>query len=680
MIYSDLFSNHHYHIAFFLVLLTAIVSILIAVRYLFTTRENEVLLREREQSRRHAEQLRMLGTELTNILELDGLLEHIVTLATSELGFDAAMLILVEEYDSPFETSSSFIVRATTKNAGAINNWHIHDPQASAYTVLNGKELHICWADHPTDLPQGIAAWHQKQQVALTYFMPLTFQEKTLGSIGYSSFSANGLPQQMQALAKTYTAQAATIIEHSLLYQTALEQETFAKAMANIAARLNAAFVEPDEVYQLICAEGAYALRADYVLLYGQDGETHLQPLALFVSEEEPLSTIAAWPAITLDAYESEVFTALQPSLLQVNPSATQSPEPVYMASSPGPSLEYPDVFSASTPTRAIVRYPFSSLRQKLLQRFVNTAILAPLASGGRPLGLLVFARSLPGGTRTKKAFTVSNLPQAQDFAEQVAVALMNAQLYQGLQKAHKQLQELDQLKDQFMITASHELRTPLTAVQGYIELMAEYDELLSPEQRKEFMQKARRSCDELVVLLGNVMDASQLDINANAQLARVTPVCVQELINSVIILIEPHLTQEQRKIYLDVPGDLHVLADEGRLRQILVNISNNALKYSPPRTPIAFFAAPFILDNTRYVVISVKDKGKGIARRDQKFLFQRFVRLESDMNSPVRGSGLGLYISRRLIEVMNGKIWIESSGVPGEGSTFSIQLPMIDV
>lgn len=76
-------------------------------------------------------------------------------------------------------------------------------------------------------------------------------------------------------------------------------------------------------------------------------------------------------------------------------------------------------------------------------------------------------------------------------------------------------------------------------------------------------------------------------------------------------------------------------------------------------------------------VTISVKDWGKGIKPEDQERVFQRFFRLESDVNSPIRGSGLGLYISKRLIIAMGGKIWIESSGIEGEGSTFSIQLPM---
>ncbi len=108
----------------------------------------------------------------------------------------------------------------------------------------------------------------------------------------------------------------------------------------------------------------------------------------------------------------------------------------------------------------------------------------------------------------------------------------------------------------------------------------------------------------------------------------------------------------------------------------MLMNISTNALKYSPPRTPIAY-SAYTVMDQEPYAVISIADRGKGIAPEDQPQLFQRFMRLESDLNSPVRGSGLGLYISRRLVEAMNGKIWIESSGVPGEGTIFHIQFPL---
>jgi len=296
--------------------------------------------------------------------------------------------------------------------------------------------------------------------------------------------------------------------------------------------------------------------------------------------------------------------------------------------------------------------------------------------AGNSPAALLVLARSSQHASEQKRPFARADIGHAQAFAEQAAIAFTNAQLYQKLHDAHHQLQELDQLKDQFMITASHELRTPLTSVQGYLELLVQFGASLPSEQQQEFLQKAQRACDELVLLLSNVMDTSRLEIEAGIRPAHFERVILQEVISDVITLIEPQVTHEKREVYLYLPGQIAVKADPARLRQVLLNLSMNALKYSHTSTPIAFAARTFS-DSRPCAILSVSDKGKGIKPQDQAQIFERFVRLESDLNSTVRGSGLGLYISRRLIEAMDGKIWVESSGIPGMGSTFHIQLPL---
>jgi signal transduction histidine kinase len=316
------------------------------------------------------------------------------------------------------------------------------------------------------------------------------------------------------------------------------------------------------------------------------------------------------------------------------------------------------------------------SLRDVLMQRNARTAIFAPLIVGNQAVALLVLARSNPPDAYRKRSYTRADLEQAQDFAEQAAIAFTNAQLYQQIRLAHRQLQELDQLKDQFMITASHELRTPLTSVQGYLELLAQFGEKVPLEQRQEFLQKARRGCDELVLLLSNVMDASRLEVEAGIRQAYLEQVSIQKVVADVITLIEPQLNQENRPVHILVPDHIEVRADPARLRQVMLNLCTNALKYSESGTPLAFTARAFY-DQRPSAIISVSDRGKGIKPEDQAQVFQRFARLESDLNSPVRGSGLGLYISRRLVEAMDGRIWVESNGIPGEGSTFHIQLPL---
>jgi signal transduction histidine kinase len=316
------------------------------------------------------------------------------------------------------------------------------------------------------------------------------------------------------------------------------------------------------------------------------------------------------------------------------------------------------------------------TFQEALKRRHIATVILAPLIIYQAPAGLLVLARTPKGSVQGKRAFASSDLEAARDFAWQAAIAFTNARLYQQLHNAHRRMQELDQLKDQFMVTASHELRTPLTAVQGYLELLENYHSTLPPEQLAEFLDKASRGCEELVLLLNNVMDASRLEIEAGIRPANLERVFVCEIIEHVVDLILLQATQEKRDIQVSVPAQLAVRADPTRLRQVIRNLSVNALKYSPAGTPV-FFSARAVFHQPPSVILSVSDRGKGIAPRDQGKLFQRFVRLESDLNSTVRGSGLGLYISRRLVEAMNGRIWIESTGKPGEGSTFCIQLPL---
>ncbi len=285
-------------------------------------------------------------------------------------------------------------------------------------------------------------------------------------------------------------------------------------------------------------------------------------------------------------------------------------------------------------------------------------------------VGILVAIRSVVATRENEQLLNAL----ADANKEQEAHALEQAKLFEELRLAHDRLQELDKLKDQFMITASHELRTPLTSIQGYLELLVEYGHTVTPEQQRDFLIKAQHSSEELILLLSNVMDASRLEIDAGIRPADLQAVAVYEAIQGIIELIEPQLTQEQRTVELSSPRTLTVQADPTRLRQVLLNLSVNALKYSPRGTPITF-SAQLVNNATPNVMISVIDKGNGIAPQDQDRLFQRFVRLDHDLNSVIRGTGLGLYISRRLVEAMGGKVWIESSGVPGEGASFHIQL-----
>jgi signal transduction histidine kinase len=257
---------------------------------------------------------------------------------------------------------------------------------------------------------------------------------------------------------------------------------------------------------------------------------------------------------------------------------------------------------------------------------------------------------------------------------EQTAAARENAHLYAELRVAYAKLNELDQLKDAFIRTASHELRTPLTIVQGYLELLRLLDDS-DWKTRHEFLDKACRACEELVVLQANIMDANRIDFDRIRLYC--TPIALKDIMAVMEELFEPLMLQNKNTFAIDIDTSIVVLGDEVRLKQILHNVISNALRYSPARTLIQLRAKKDLQE--RKAVIQVIDQGLGIPPEMQSVIFDRFVRLERDMHGMIRGSGLGLYIARQLVEAMGGTITVESTGIENEGSTFTFTLPLAE-
>jgi signal transduction histidine kinase len=300
-----------------------------------------------------------------------------------------------------------------------------------------------------------------------------------------------------------------------------------------------------------------------------------------------------------------------------------------------------------------------------------NDPLLIPVRAQGKMIGLLVLGVRSDGQQYAGPDFEVVELILAR-----FAPILETARLYQqahrhalALRDAYEKLKELDTLKDQFIMTASHELRTPLTAVQGYIELLHNYNARLSTEERANFIAKAQRGCDELVLMVSNIMDSSRVEVDIQEVSMTSVPLAVS--VGHVLEIMEGVTQRENRRVHLDIPEEMIVMADELRLRQIILNLVGNALKYSPTSSPLEISACV----TGQMTTLRIRDYGSGVPPADQIRLFERFVRLERDMNSPVRGAGLGLSISKQLVEAMGGRIWVESSGKEGEGSVFAFSL-----
>jgi signal transduction histidine kinase len=275
----------------------------------------------------------------------------------------------------------------------------------------------------------------------------------------------------------------------------------------------------------------------------------------------------------------------------------------------------------------------------------------------------------------------------------QLAIGVVMLAATRGYQRIQRELgdtrvayareRELDRLKDQFISSVNHELRTPIMALQGYLELAEELGTRGDFARQKQMLERGTQATAHLAGLVRSVLDIRHIESDvANLRLAesKLRPIAI-----GAVHLLDPRASQgQERDLRLSIPSDLAILADEERVRQVLLNLLSNAVKYSEPGTPIEIRARRLPADQRRrrtshtpeMIEIAVRDHGLGVPPDQAVLLFQRFVRLERDIASPVVGTGLGLAICRAYVEAMGGHIWVESTGVPGEGSTFRFTLP----
>jgi signal transduction histidine kinase len=237
------------------------------------------------------------------------------------------------------------------------------------------------------------------------------------------------------------------------------------------------------------------------------------------------------------------------------------------------------------------------------------------------------------------------------------------------IERAYEQQRHLNELKDQFLLNVSHELRTPLTVLGGSLSLLEEHYERLEPMGRVHLLKEALASQKELVDLVNRVLDTTTME--SEIPRAQSEVVCIHQFLQEVLAHLAP---VQAYTICLQVPEQMMVWADPQLLHQVLQNLLSNIFKYVPTQTEICIEAAQ--ADPASPVCLSVQDAGPGIPAEELPLLFEKFVRLKRDLAGSTRGTGLGLYICKQLVEAMGGRIWVESSGRLGEGSRFCVTLP----
>ncbi len=303
-----------------------------------------------------------------------------------------------------------------------------------------------------------------------------------------------------------------------------------------------------------------------------------------------------------------------------------------------------------------------SSTEVSLLMGKVGLAQLlaAPMKAGERLLGFLA-AFKYPGSP--------SFLPSDQDFmtilASQGAIALENARLFEHVQRAFVELQELERLKSNFITTMAHEFRTPLSLILGYASVLSE--ELQDP-RFKEFAEIIVRNAVRLSSLIQDILDVKRLEKKATT--LQIESVFLPELIERVLEGYMPMIRDKGIEIAIDLSPEVHrVQADPAKLEVVLSNLISNAVKFTPSGGKITIGARP-----GDRPCIFVRDTGIGIPPEERENIFHSFYQVGEPASREHRGLGLGLYIAKELVSMWGGRIWVESE--VGKGSTFWFTLP----
>jgi len=246
--------------------------------------------------------------------------------------------------------------------------------------------------------------------------------------------------------------------------------------------------------------------------------------------------------------------------------------------------------------------------------------------------------------------------------ASQATIAIDNAKLYE-------RTKELDRLKSEFVAVVSHEVRTPLTSIKGSLELLSDDRFLQLPPPQKELLGICQANTERLIALINDILDFSKLE--ASKLPMTMERIEVGAVLTEAVENIRNLAAMRKVKIDLSVDDSAGAIeADSMRVGQVITNLVGNAIKFSPEGAHVEVFAS----GDESVVTVSVKDYGRGIAPRDTNRLFQRFAQLDSSTTRKAGGTGLGLVISKGIVEQHGGKIWVESA--LDQGSTFSFSLP----
>jgi signal transduction histidine kinase len=265
------------------------------------------------------------------------------------------------------------------------------------------------------------------------------------------------------------------------------------------------------------------------------------------------------------------------------------------------------------------------------------------------------------------ESFTEENVAFIVRLADHAAIAIDNARLFQELQRAND-------AKTEFVAFVSHELKQPMTSMKGYTDLLIKGIGGILNDQQKQFLQVIRTNIGRMDRLVQDLLDISRIE--AGRLKLEMGPVVPEEVVSEAIQAFEQAITSRHQQLQMNIEPDLPIIrGDRGRLIQVLTNLVSNANKYTPEGGTITIDVGQQSEKGQDFVRWSIRDTGVGLTPEELEKLFTKYFRSDNPTVRSVQGTGLGLVITRSIVEMHGGHIWVESEYQ--KGSDFSFAVPV---
>src|SRR4029434_6720567 len=290
-----------------------------------------------------------------------------------------------------------------------------------------------------------------------------------------------------------------------------------------------------------------------------------------------------------------------------------------------------------------------------------RTIMGIPMLRESTLIGAFTLARS------KVRAFTNKEIELVTTFADQAVIAVENVRLFKEIEDKSRQLETASQHKSEFLANMSHELRTPLNAVIGFSEVLGErmFGEL--NDKQEEYLKDIYASGQHLLSLINDILDLSKIE--AGRMELELTDFNLPATLDNALTLVRERAARHGIELHMTVDDRLsQVRPDERKVRQVMLNLLSNAIKFTPEAGRIEVLAVP--VDGM--VEIAVRDTGVGIAPEDQEAIFEEFRQVGTAAKK-VGGTGLGLTLSRKFVELHGGRIWVKSQESVGSTFTFTV-------